>query len=308
MDDRATRRSRSRKRSARLRCAFALPALCVALAGCATPLVAQEGPGATPANWAPAGAPETQAGPSYADLVSLAQVAELAVIVAIADQVQVPAERAPGLEAGKARLYLEAATETLLAGRVAVGESLTFLADRELTARGRAPDLEDQRFLLFARAVPGRPGELQLVSPAAMLPAAPMLIERTRTVLRQIADSQNLPEVTGVREVISIAGNLAGESETQIFLKTARGEPVSLSILRRPGMTPEWGVSWTEIVDQAATAPQPETLEWYRLACFLPPELPGEGFLQNEANARARAREDYAFVLEALGPCGRTGL
>ena len=308
MNHRANRQGREPGRAALYACLIASPALCIGLAGCATPLAAQGASARTPADQAPAEALASDPAPSYADLVSLAQAAELAVIVSIADQIQVPAERSPGLEAGKTRLYLEADTETLLAGPGGIGESLAFLADRELTARGRAPDLEKQRFLLFARAVPERPGELQLVSPAAMLPAAPELVERARIVLRQLAESRQLPEVTGIREVISIAGNLAGESETQIFLKTARGEPVSLSILRRPGMAPEWGVSWTEIVDQAATAPQPETLEWYRLACFLPGDLPDEAFLQDEAEARARAREDYAFVLAALGPCARTGV
>ena len=272
--------------------------LAAALAGTlAAPATAQQRDAATLV--------ESQAGPAYAELVTLARQADMVLVAEISEQAEVKPERAPGLAPGKARLYLKAETETLLFGRSAIGTSLAFLADRDLDAKGKAPKLKDQRFLLFARTVAGRPGEMQLVSPRAMLPAAPDLVERTRTVLRQVAEGGPQPEITGIREVISIAGNLAGESETQMFLATTGGEPVSLTVLRRPGMVPEWGVSWSDIVDPAARAPEAETLEWYRLACSLPAELPDEAFLQDEANARARAREDYAFVLEELGACDR---
>ena len=283
------------------------PLACALVAGFAAPGAAQERPatGVASAESPLARSPATS-GPTYAELVELAQAGEIVVIAAITDQVRVKPERAPGLAPGKARLYLEAATESLLAARAPLGESLAFLADREVDSRGRAPDLEKQRFLLFARAVPARPGEIQLVSQAAMLPADPALVERTRTVLRQLAEGPQLPQVTGVREVISVAGNLAGESETQLFLATAAGEPVSLTVLRRPGMAPEWGVSWTDIVDPAARPAEPKTLAWYRLACFLPEALPEEAFLQEEAEARARARADYAFILAELGACART--
>lgn len=275
---------------------------CALVAGCATPSVAQNrarDAAAVPA----ADSPVQPPAPTYAELVRLAEASEIAVIVAIADQIVVEPERAPGLAPGKVRLYLEAETEALLAGSGLVGASLVFLADRELAAKGRPPRLKDQRYLLFADTVPGRPGELRLTSPTAMLPASPMLVERARTVLRQLAETDPLPEITGIREVISVAGNLAGESETQLFLATASGEPVSLTVIRRPGMPPEWGASWSEIVDQAAAAPSPETLGWYHLACFLPREIPNDTFLQEEAAAKERARADYALVLEDLGAC-----
>ena len=76
-------------------------------------------------------------------------------------------------------------------------------------------------------------------------------------------------------------------------------------MLRRPGQPPRWGVSWTEIVDQAARPPERETLQWYALACFLPPRLPESAFLQSEPAAQARAREDYRLILDQLGPCAR---
>jgi len=223
----------------------------------------------------------------------------------VRDQARVEPERAPGLAAGQARLYLEARTQALLASRAALGESLAYLADVPLDAKGRAPKLRKQRFLIFADRVPGRPGTLSLVAPGAQVPATPETEQLARTVIAALAAADAPPSLTGVRDVMSVAGNLSGESETQLFLETATGMPVSLTVVRRPGMEPQWGVSWSEIVDQAARPPAPETIEWYRLACFLPPQLPRDAFLQDDRAARARAEADYAFILERLGDCPR---
>ena len=247
-----------------------------------------------------------RSGLSYADLADLVGDASLIALVEIADQATVEPERAPGLAAGDARLFLEARTEALLAGRSAVGESLSFLADRALGENGRAPKVEKQRFVVFADPVPGARGQLQLVDPKAMVPANPGFLERLRQVIAAFADPDAPPVVTGVRDVISIPGNLAGESETQMFIETASGAPVSLSVIRRPGMEPTWGVSWAEIVDPTAGPVQPETVEWYRLACALPADLPPDAFLQEGGASRRQAEEDYRFVLEQLGPCTRT--
>ena len=109
-----------------------------------------------------------------------------------------------------------------------------------------------------------------------------------------------------MRDALAVPGTLVGESETQIFLATEGGDPVSLTIVRRPGMEPVWGVSYSEIVDQAARPPAHGTLAWYRLACFLPAQLPRGANLSQDPASRARAVEDYAFVLQQLGPCPRT--
>lgn len=243
--------------------------------------------------------------PSYADLVELAAGADVVMRAMVKDQATLKPERAPGLAPGQARLYLETLTEILLKAPAAMGESSAFLSDQPLDVRGKAPKLKGQAFLVFARITPGRPGELQLVSPHALLPADPALEARVRGVLTQLAADSAGPLPTGIRDVISVPGNLAGESETQMFIETENGTPVSLSVIRRPGMAPEWGVSWSEIVDQSASSPAPETLGWYRLACHLPRDLPRDSFLQADPASRSRAREDYNLVLQSLGPCTR---
>jgi hypothetical protein len=248
--------------------------------------------------------PAAQA-PTYADLADLALAGRLVAVVEVDDQRTVPLERAPGLIPGHTRLYLETITQRLLAGPSGVGATLTFLVDQPLAADGDAPELEKRSFIIFGEASEGRPGEVQLVTSKAMLPAGPIIEARVREVLTQIAARDALPAITGVRDVISVPGNLAGESETQLFVATAGGAPVSLSVIRRPQMAPAWGVSLGEIVNQDAAPPAPDTIAWYRFACFLPRELPQSAFLQSDRESQARARADYAFVLRELGPCER---
>jgi hypothetical protein len=286
-------------RAARLRGARA--ALIGLAAALALPGAAQGQRNAAPAAVAEPAPPLA----TYADVAALAERAAVVAVVEVRDQAVVEPARAPGLAPGQARLYIEARTQALLAGRTALGESLVYLADVPLDAKGKAPKLRKQRFIVFADPVPGRPGTLALVAPGAHVPATPATEQLARDVIAALAAADAPPPLTGVRDVMSVAGNLVGESETQLFLETDSGVPVSLTVIRRPGMEPEWGVSWSEIVDQAARPPQPETVEWYRLACFLPDQLPRDAFLQDERAARVRAETDYAFILEQLGGCPR---
>ena len=276
-----------------------LASLALAGAGLAPAAVAAQAPQAPAA--------DMPAGPTYAELVELASASDVVMRVAVEDQATVKAERAPGLQPGMTRLYLETATEAVLGAPRQVRESNAFLVDMPLTSRGKAPKLKDMRYLIFADFVDSRPGELQLVRPGALMVADAALEQRAATVLQQLADARGIgPLPTGIRDVISVQGNLAGESETQMFVETGTGTPVSLSVIRRPGMAPEWGVSWSEIVDQSASSPQVDTLDWYRLACFLPRELDRGAFLQDDPVSRSRAMEDYDFVLNSLGTCARS--
>ncbi len=245
---------------------------------------------------------------AYADLADLAIAAELVIKAEIRKQATLSPERSPSLRPGWARLYIEAQTQALIAGNAPIGESLKYLVDVPLDANGKVPKLKKQSVLLFARSVPGRPGELQLVDVDAQIPADPQTEARTRAILTELASPDAPPQIKGVNDAISVAGNLAGESETQVFLDAEDGASVALSVIRRPGMPPEWGVSWTELVDQSAQAPQHGTLEWYRLACFLPDSLPPEAILSRDGASRVRAAQDYRLVKDELGQCTRNRL
>ncbi len=243
--------------------------------------------------------------PSYADLVDLADRTPLVLRAQIRDQATVEPERAPGLAPGHSRLYIEARTSALIAGNAPVGESLRYLVDVPLDAKGKAPKLKKHEVILFARPVQGRPGEIQLVGPNAQLAHSVELEARLRPLLAALLAPDAPPRVTGVSDALAVPGTLVGESETQLFLDTENDGPVSITVTRRPNMAPVWGVSWTEIVDQAARPPQPESLAWYRLACGLPAELPTDASLARDSRSRALAARDYAFVIEQLGPCER---
>ncbi|MBO6527229.1 MAG: hypothetical protein JJ970_13405 [Erythrobacter sp.] len=243
---------------------------------------------------------------TYADMVDLADGTPLVLRAQIRRQATVEPERSPGLAPGHVRLYIEARTTALIAGTVPVGEDLRYLVDVPLDEKGKAPKLRKQEVILFARPVSGRPDELQLVDPQAQFPHSEALEARLRPILSSLLAQDAPPRVTGIRDALAVEGTLVGESETQLFLDTEDDGPVSVTIVRRPGQAPRWGVSWTEIVDQSARAPQPNTLEWYRLACSLPDSLPGNANLSRDPRARALAAADYALVRDALGPCTRT--
>ena len=100
-------------------------------------------------------------GPTYADLATLADAAELVARVQIRKATALKPERAPGLAAGFARLYIQADTLALIGGRSTVGAGLAYLVDVPLDAKGKVPKLKKREFLLFAKGVPGRAGELQ---------------------------------------------------------------------------------------------------------------------------------------------------
>lgn len=242
---------------------------------------------------------------TYVDLVDLAERSDMVIKVEIRRQIVVEPERSPGLEPGFARLYIEARTLDLIAGSSAVGESLAFLVDVPLNAKGKPAKYKKRQMLLFADKVPGRRGSIQLTGKQAMLDYSPEFEARVRPILRALAARDVPPVVTGIGDALGVPGTLVGESETQIFVKTKDGSPVSITVLRRPGQPAVWGVSWGEIIDAAARAPSPGTLRWYRLACSLPARLPSSANLARDPQARRLAEVDYSFVMDQLGPCQR---
>lgn len=244
--------------------------------------------------------------PTYADLVDLADGAPLVIRVQPRKLVAVEAERAPGLRAGRGRFYIESRIEALVSGRGLMGEQVRFLADLPLDAKGKPPALKKRSVVIFARAVAGRPGELQLVAPDALLAWDAALDSRLRGVLGELFAPDAPQRVTGVREAIHVTGTLAGEGETQLFLSTASGDPAAVTIARAPDQPPRISVSFSELVGSSAATPPVDSLAWYRLACFLPSTLPGGANISGTPGDRAAAAADYRTLLATLGPCPRT--
>ena len=261
---------------------------------------------------APANAPPPAPAASYADLADLADSAPLVLRAQVRKLVRVEPARLATAGAGRirpgwGRFYVEAKTSALLAGNSVVGESLRYLADLPLDARGKPPALNKKLVLLFASAVPGnpiRPGELRLVAPDGQVLWDAPSEEKLRAILAELLAADAPARITGLREVIHVAGNLAGEGETQMFLATRDGTAASINVVRRPRASPTWGVTFSEVAE-AGAAPPRETLRWYRLACFLPPALPPGVNLSDSPEERAAADADYALVIAGLGTCPR---
>ncbi|GGY99866.1 hypothetical protein [Novosphingobium colocasiae] len=245
-------------------------------------------------------------GLSYADLVDLSAASGLVIKATIRRMTEVPRQRAPDLAPGLGRFYIEADTQALLAGKTAIGESVNYLVDLPLDARGRAPKLKKAQVLLFALPVPGRPADIQLLSSAAQLPWSEVREQQVRQILADLAAPDAPAEVTGVRELLYVPGDLAGQGETQVFLTTKSGTAASITVHHEPGAAPVWGVSFSELVAELGHPPQRDTLGWYRLACFLPNVLPPALNVSESYASVRQADADYRMVLGELGVCTRT--
>ena len=245
--------------------------------------------------------------PTYADLADLGLAAPVAAHVRIAKAVVVKGAQAAGVRPGHARFYVEADLVSLIRGAQGLPARVAYVVDLPLDSKGKPPKLRKKgEYILLASAVPGRPGELRLVAPDAQIAWTAQRAETLRAIFREASAADAAPRITGIGRAFHAPGSIPGESETQIFLQTQSGRPVSLNVLRRPGQAPHWSVSLSEIVDDAAAAPRPNSLLWYRLACALPPALPGQSLAESDSGQAQAIRADYRLVLQGLGPCART--
>ncbi|MEG3164240.1 hypothetical protein U1701_06505 [Sphingomonas sp. PB2P19] len=275
----------------------------VALATLAAPAIAQL---PSPAGGFQAGASPVTAVPGYADLADLVLAAPVVADATVRSVSRIKGAEATGLAPDAARLYVTVDVGALIRGAQGLPPRIGYLIDVPLDSRGRVPNLKKARVLVLARPVAGMVDQVQLVANDAQLVWTPETDSRLRTIVREILAADAPPVITGVGNAFHVPGALPGEGETQVFLTTADQRPVSLSVLRRPGEQPRWAVALGEIVDEAAGPPARDTLLWYRLACALPATLPAPSTSALEATDAQRAQEDYRFVIDALGPCGRT--
>ncbi|WP_294088701.1 hypothetical protein [Sphingomonas sp.] len=241
--------------------------------------------------------------PSYARVAELVLGAPVIIDSVVRSAQKLKPAESPGLPPNHVRFDITADVRALIRGSDSAPARISYLADVPLDARGRPPKLAKQRVLLFGRAVPGRADQIQLTALAAQQPWSAPLDALTRRIAAEVVDPAAPPAISGIGNAFHVPGTLPGEGETQIFLNTPDGRPVSINIIRRPGEAVRWGVALSEIVDEAAAPPARDTLLWYRLACHLPRALPAGATATMEADDARAARADYAFVLDALGPC-----
>ncbi len=281
---------------------LATAAISLCIVACSPVLARQNGPVSVTAT-------ADSASIGYARLARLALESDIVLDATIRSTARIAPEEAPGLAPGHVRFYVTADVGALIRANGPLPARIGYLVDVPFDPRGRAPNLKRQRVIAFARGVAGRPDQVQLVTPNAQFAWTPALDQRVRDVVRDVVAPDAPPAITGIGNAFHVPGTLPGEGETQIFLQTTTGAPVSLLILRRPGEQRRWALSLGDIIDEAGGAPKPDTLAWYRLTCGLPAALPEASLQSQDADNAAIAREDFAFVRESLGRCddGRDG-
>ena len=242
---------------------------------------------------------------AYADIADLVVISPLIVDATIRNLQKVAPEQAVGVPANLQRTLVEADVTALIRGQGGITPRVRFLLDVPKDAKGKIPKLKKQRFFLLGSAVAGRPGELRLSRPNAVVQWSAANDALVRGITQEAVQIDAPPKITGIISAFYSAGTVLGEGETQIFLKTAKDQPLSLSILSRPGQDKRWAVSTAEVIDESATAPAKFTLLWYRLACDLPRTLSSDLVEAADSDNAARAQADYKFVQDSLGPCGR---
>jgi hypothetical protein len=243
---------------------------------------------------------------TYADVADLALGSSIAAEVRIRTAQQLKGASAPGLAAGKRRYLLVADVMAVIRGPGGLPPRITYIIDLATNASGKWPKLPKSAVMVFGLPVVGKPDTIRLSAPDAQQPLTSLLSSQVRTILAEASTASAPPRVEGIGQAFHVAGSVPGEGETQIFLDSTDGRPVSLSVWRQPDTPPRWAVSLGEIVDEGAAPPARDTLAWYRLACFLPSQLPLASSSELASGDAAIAAEDYATVIAGLGSCPRT--
>jgi hypothetical protein len=251
--------------------------------------------------------PPSSAGLSYADLADLGAGAPVVAHLRIRGADALSPSEAANVAAGYRRFQIEAEVVALIRGSGGIDGRVRYLVDLPNDSRGRPARLGRRaEMLVMANRVPNRPGDLRLVAADAQIPYSPEAAETLRAIVRESSAPDAAPRIVGIGRAFHVPGSLSGESETQFFLLTADNRPISLTVLRRPGEQPRWSVALSEIVDDSAAAPTPNTLLWYRLACTLPARLPADALSEASPEEVQAIQTDYRLVMDGLGRCVRT--
>ncbi len=244
-------------------------------------------------------------GAAYSDIADLVVIAPMIVDAKINKVTKISAQQAAGVPQNRQRLLVEADVIALIRGQNGVTAKVRFIIDVAKDTRGKIPKLKKQRVFIMADTVKGRPGQLQLVRPDALVKYSVENDNMVRAITREAVLLDAPQKISAIASAFHSAGTVIGEGETQIFLTTDNRQPVSITVVSRPGMPKQWSVSTSELIEETTQTPRRFTLLWYRLACGLPKALPAELVQSGDGENAARAQADYKFVADALGPCGR---
>lgn len=250
-------------------------------------------------------APTPAAAPlSWTDLADLALASPVVLTASIRGADKVRQRSAMDIPSGHLRVLVRADLTAALKAPGLLPAAAAWLWQGPADARGRPPFGKTAPVLVFAAPLSGgsdpQTQPLRLISPHGQQPWTGQTEAMVRDILAQALrpGAQGLL-VTAVADGFHTAGAIAGASESQFFLATEGGKPMTLVVRRQPGVPADVAVATDDLVDRAAPV-APRTLVWRGLACGLPPALPAP--LAGHAELAA----DYALARRAIGACGRT--
>lgn len=242
----------------------------------------------------------------YSDVADLVTISPVILDVRIIKIQKLPPEQTIGVDVNIQRTVINADVLALIRGEKEAAAKVRFVLDIPKDAKGKIPKLNKQRFFLLGKAVDKRPDLIQLARPDAMIAYSLANDALLRAVIKEVVQLDAPPPITGIASAFYSPGTVIGEGNTQIFLRAQNNQPFSISVVSRPGRPKQWTVSTSELIEESAATPQTKTLMWYRLACELPRELPARLIESGGGDNIVRAQADYKYVIDALGPCGRT--
>ncbi|MFC4293130.1 hypothetical protein ACFOWX_11955 [Sphingorhabdus arenilitoris] len=245
-------------------------------------------------------------GAAYADVADLVTISPMILDATVKKVQKLSAEQSVGVPQNIQRTVIIADINALIRGTKGVAGQVRFLLDIPKDARGKIPKLKKQRFFILGKSVNGRPDMIQLSRPDALVSYSEANNALLRGITQEAVKLDAPPAVLGVSSAFYSPGTVIGEGISQIFLRTAGNQPFSISVASRPGQSKIWSVSTSELIEEGAATPRRNTLLWYRLACGLPRSLDSSLIEANEGERAAKAQADYQYVIDALGPCGRT--
>ncbi len=241
---------------------------------------------------------------SWTDWADLSLASPVVLVGAVENVDRLSRREAPDLPPGEVRALVQVQLRAVLQAPSVMPEASAWLWQGPANAKGRAPFDKKEVVFAFARPLSGgaRPEvqALQLVSPAGQQPWT----EATEAKIRAILQEAQRPGahglmVTGVSDGFHSRGDIPGTSESQFFLTSEGGRPITLIVRQDPGRAAEVLAGAGDLVDRAQPI-RPETLLWRGLACGLPEALPPA------LSSREGLAPDYEIARAAIGPCGRT--
>ncbi len=258
-----------------------------------------------PAQAPAAPAPASQSAPlSWTDWADLALAAPVVLIADVRRAGRLGRRAAPDVPAGQVRALVEADLRAVLKAPGVLPAAAAWVWQGAADARGRPPIARGARLLVFAQPLSGgrdpATQPLALIAGHAQQPWTPQAEAVVRSILTEALDPRLARlAVTGVQDAFRTEGDVPGQSESQFFVATGDGRPITLVVRRAPGEAAQVLAATGDLVGRAEPI-RPRTLSWRALACGLPARLP------LHLDGRPELARDYALVVSSLGACGRT--